>query len=107
IRVMRAAGTVGHCPPVNLQESSMVSATRNISPLIDASEALARAVDEVAHCVVAVLASRHGPASGVLWRPGVVVTTAHTIRRDDGIRVVLPDGTRSDAVLAGVDTSTD
>ena len=85
----------------------MVSATRNTSPLTHASEALAEAVDQVARCVVAVLASRHGPASGVLWRPGVVVTAAHTIRRDDGIRVILPDGARSDAVLAGVDTSTD
>ena len=85
----------------------MVSASRSTSPLTDASEALAQAVDEVAHCVVAVLASRHGPASGVLWRPGVVVTAAHTIRRDDGIRVILADGARSDAVLAGVDTSTD
>jgi serine protease Do len=85
----------------------MVSATRNTSPLTDASEALARAVDEVAHCVVAVLASRHGPASGVLWRPGVIVTAAHTIRRDEGIRVILPDGAGSDAVLAGVDGSTD
>jgi serine protease Do len=85
----------------------MVSATRNSSPLTDASEALAQAVDEVAHCVVGVLASRHGPASGVLWRPGVVVTAAHAIRRDEGIRVILPDGARSDAVLAGVDGSTD
>ena len=85
----------------------MVSATRHTSPLTDASEALAQAVDQVAGVVVAVVASRHGPASGVLWRPGVVVSTAHTIRREDGIRVILPDGARSDAVLAGVDASTD
>jgi serine protease Do len=85
----------------------MVSASRNTNPLTDASEALAQAVDEVARCAVAVLASRHGPGSGVLWRPGVVVTAAHTIRRDEGIRVILPDGARSDAALAGVDGSTD
>ena len=85
----------------------MVSASRSTSPLTDASEALAHAVDEVSRVVVTVLASRHGPASGLLWRPGVVVTTAHTIRRDEGIRVILPDGARADAVLAGVDGSTD
>jgi serine protease Do len=85
----------------------MVSATRNVNTLTDASEALAEAVEQVARSVVAVLASRHGPASGVAWRPGVVVTAAHTIRRDEGIRVILPDGSRSDAVLAGVDASTD
>ena len=84
----------------------MVSATRT-SLLTDASEALAEAVDQVALCVAAVFASRHGPASGLLWRPGVIVTAAHAVRRDDGIRVILPDGTRSDAVLAGVDASTD
>jgi serine protease Do len=83
----------------------MVSA--KIDALTDASEALAEAVEQAARSVVAVLASRHGPASGVLWRPGVVVTAAHTIRRDDGIHVVLPDGARSDAVLAGLDASTD
>ena len=85
----------------------MVSATRNISPLTDASAALAEAVDHVARGVVAVLASRHGSASGVLWRPGVIVTAAHAIRREDGIRVILSDGVRLDAALAGVDTSTD
>ncbi|HTS53688.1 MAG TPA: trypsin-like peptidase domain-containing protein [Burkholderiales bacterium] len=85
----------------------MVSAIQDASALMAASEALAAAVDEVARAVVVVLASRHGPSSGVLWRPGVVVTTAHTIRRDEGIRVILPDGERSDAVLAGVDASTD
>jgi S1-C subfamily serine protease len=85
----------------------MVSATRNTNPLTDASEVLAQAVDQVAACAVAVLANRHGPASGVLWRPNIVVTAAHPIRREDGISVILPDGVRSDAVLAGVDTSTD
>jgi serine protease Do len=85
----------------------MVSATRNISPLTDASEALALTVNAVARSVFAVVASRHGSASGVLWRPGVVVTTAHTVRCDDGIRVVLPDGARAEATLAGVDPSTD
>jgi serine protease Do len=85
----------------------MVSATASSSPLTDASEALAQAVDQVARCVVAVVASRHGPASGVFWRPGVVVTAAHAIRRDEGISVIPPDGTRSDAQLAGVDASTD
>lgn len=85
----------------------MVSATGSTNPLTDASEALAQAVDRVAHRVVTVLASRHGFASGVLWRRGVIVTAAHTLRRDEGIRVILPDGAGSDAVLAGVDGSTD
>ena len=85
----------------------MGSATENTRSLTDVSDALAQAVDEVERSVATVFASRHGPSSGVLWRPGVVVTTAHAIRRDDGIRVILPDGSRSDAVLTGVDAGTD
>src|SRR6476661_4414870 len=54
IRAMRATGTVGHCRPVNLQESSMVSANRSTSARTDASEALAHAVDEVSRVVVTV-----------------------------------------------------
>ena len=82
-------------------------ANPNIHVLSEASEALADAVEDVGRSVVAVHASRHGSASGVLWRPGVVVAAAHTIRRDDGIRITLPDGSRREATLAGVDASTD
>jgi len=79
----------------------------NIHVLTQASEALADAVEHVGRSVVAVHASRHGCASGVLWRSGVVVTVAHAIRRDEGIQVSLPDGSRTEAALAGVDGSTD
>jgi serine protease Do len=90
-----------------MQELAMAVANLNIHPLNQASEALADAVERVGHSVVAVHASRHGPASGVLWRSGVVVTAAHAIRRDDGIRITLPDGTQNEAALAGIDASTD
>jgi len=79
----------------------------NIHVLNQVSEALADAVEHVGRSVVAVHAGRHGSASGVLWRSGVVVTVAHAIRRDDGIQVSMPDGSRRDAALAGVDGSTD
>jgi len=82
-------------------------ASANTTVLTDSSEALAKAVEQVARHVVAIVASRHVAASGVLWRPGVVVAAAHTIRREDGLRVVLPDGGRLDAELAGLDVSTD
>src|SRR5215813_3774714 len=79
----------------------------NIHFFNQASEALADAVEHVGRSVVAIHASRHGAASGVLWRSGVVVTVAHTIRRDEGIQVTLPDGSRRQAALAGADGSTD
>jgi S1-C subfamily serine protease len=57
--------------------------------------------------VVAVHARRRIPASGVVWQPGVVVATHHTIQRDDDITVGLHDGTTVEATLAGRDPSTD
>ena len=85
----------------------MAVANVNIHALNQASHALADAVEQVGRSVVAVHASRHGAVSGVLWRPGVIVATAHTIRREEGIRITLPDGTQREAALAGVDASTD
>jgi S1-C subfamily serine protease len=85
----------------------MAVANANIHFFNQASEGLADAVEQVAQSVVGIHASRHGSATGVLWRSGVVVTVAHAIRRDDGIRITLPDGSRRDAELAGLDASTD
>jgi S1-C subfamily serine protease len=76
-------------------------------PLATLSNDLAAAVDTVGRSVVAVHARRRIPASGVVWQPGVVVATHHTIQRDDDITVALHDGTTVEATLAGRDPSTD
>ena len=76
-------------------------------PLAALSNDLAAAVDTVGRSVVAVHARRRIPASGVVWQPGVVVATHHTIQRDDDITVALHDGTTVEATLAGRDPSTD
>jgi S1-C subfamily serine protease len=76
-------------------------------PLAAFSEGLADVVERAGAGVVALQARRSYPSSGVVVRPGVVVTAAHTLRRDDGIAVVLPDGTATSATLVGVDGSTD
>jgi S1-C subfamily serine protease len=46
-------------------------------------------------------------SAGVIWRPGVIVTAEHTIRREEEITVTLPDGTDHPATLAGADAGTD
>src|ERR1043166_4132461 len=64
----------------------------------------------VARCkdtVVAVHARPRFSSSGVLWRPGVLVTAEHTLRREEEITVTLPDGTNQPATLAGSDPGTD
>jgi S1-C subfamily serine protease len=77
------------------------------SQLIELSNALAQATDRAAAATVAVHTEARGSASGVIWRPGIIVTSEHTLRRDEEIHVTLPDGRVVAATLAGRDSSTD
>ena len=75
--------------------------------LIEFSNALAQTTERAAASVVAVHTETRGSASGVIWRPGVIVTSEHTLRRDEEIQLTLPDGRVVPATLAGRDPSTD
>src|ERR1700693_3955170 len=75
--------------------------------LLDLSNQLAHAVEVGEQAVVAVNGRPHVPSSGVLWRAGVVVTTDHTLKRDEDLTVTLPDGRNVPATLAGRDAGTD
>jgi S1-C subfamily serine protease len=77
------------------------------SQLIELSNALAQATDRAAVATVAVHTEARGSASGVIWRPGIIVTSEHALRRDEEIRATLPDGRVVAATLAGRDPSTD
>jgi S1-C subfamily serine protease len=77
------------------------------SSMASLSSELAKLVEEFQPHVVAVHARSNYPSSGVHWRPGIVVTAEHTIRRDEDIQVTLPDGRRVDATIAGRDAGTD
>jgi S1-C subfamily serine protease len=72
------------------------------------SDALAQAVGAAEASVVRVEGRRHMPSSGIVWSAeGVVITAAHAIEQDDGIRVGTTDGRVVDAALVGRDPSTD
>jgi S1-C subfamily serine protease len=71
------------------------------------SNELAATVERTAPSVVAIHARHRYSSSGVIWKPGVIVTAEHTIRRDDEIRVTLPGGESAKATLAGADPGTD
>jgi S1-C subfamily serine protease len=71
------------------------------------SDDLVAAAEHAAAFVVAVNARPRIAASGVHWRPGVVVTAHHTVRRDEDITVTLGDGRTLPATLAGRDPATD
>ena len=77
------------------------------NPLIALSLELAATAERAGRSVVAVNARWRNASSGVIWRNGVIVTADHTIRREEEIRVTLPDGRSSAAELAGRDPGTD
>ncbi|MDQ3254935.1 MAG: S1C family serine protease, partial [Acidobacteriota bacterium] len=71
------------------------------------SQCLAAGVERVSSSVVAIDARPRVRTSGVVWRPGIVVSTNHTIRRDEELTVTLDDGRSLPAALVGRDAGTD
>src|SRR5687768_13849210 len=71
------------------------------------SNEITQAVRDIGKSIVAVDGRGGHTSSGIVWRPDMVVTAAHTIRRDAGIRVIAgPDSTAA-AQLVGRDRSSD
>jgi S1-C subfamily serine protease len=72
------------------------------------SNALADAVDRVGPSVVRVETGRRRPASGLIWSAdGLVVTSAHSLEREEGLEVVLESGQVRAAALVGADLASD
>jgi S1-C subfamily serine protease len=78
-----------------------------MSALSTLSDDLSGAVASASRSVVAVHGGRRFGASGVHWRPGIVVTADHALEHDEDIAVTMPDGSRAPAELTGRDPSTD
>jgi len=77
------------------------------NPLIALSIELAATAERAGRSAVAVNARWRNASSGVIWRKDVIVTADHTIRREEEIRVTLPDGHSAIAELVGRDPGTD
>lgn len=77
------------------------------NPLLSLSNHLASLVEQSGPAIVAINSDPRAAASGVHWRPGVVVTAAHTLRRDDEIRILTSSGEELKAEVAGRDPGTD
>jgi len=71
------------------------------------SQSMAKAVERISKTVVAIDARPRVATSGIVWRDGVIVSTNHTVQRDEEITVQLADGQRLPANLVGRDPSTD
>jgi S1-C subfamily serine protease len=77
------------------------------NPVTNLSNELAKIVQSASASVVAVHARGRFPSSGIHWRPGVIVTAAHTIRREEDIELSLGNGKTLPAQFAGRDRGSD
>lgn len=78
-----------------------------MSTLSDLSNDLASAVERASASVVAVHGRPRIPSSGVVWRPGLVLTANAALHFDEDLRVTLPGGDTVPAQLKGRDAATD
>ena len=83
------------------------SSSSTIGVLESLSNDLAGAVERAGQSIVAIHARRRIPASGIHWRPGIIVAAHHTIQREEDVTVSLADGATVAATLAGRDPTTD
>jgi S1-C subfamily serine protease len=79
----------------------------DMSTVMDLSNALAGAVATAARSVFAVHGRPRLPSTGVLWRPGLVVTASHTVESEREVTLTTPDGQSLAAQLAGRDPGLD
>ena len=77
------------------------------SELQTLSSELADAVEKAAPGIVAVPGRRGIGSSGIAWRENLIVTSSESVRGEEGIKVLLPDGRATTARLRGRDSGTD
>jgi S1-C subfamily serine protease len=75
--------------------------------LLELSNQISDLAQGVSQRVVAVQARRGYASSGVYWRQNLILSAAHTIRREQDIVVTLPDGRASKVELAGAEPGSD
>jgi S1-C subfamily serine protease len=75
--------------------------------LVELSNAMAAAAEKAGASTLLVNARRRMPASGIAFGTDLVLTADHVVEQEEGIRIVLPDGTQTGARLAGRDPGSD
>jgi serine protease DegQ len=71
------------------------------------SDSMAAAVEKAGAATVLVDGRRRYPASGIAVAADRILTADHVVEREEDIRVVLPDGSQTKAVLVGRDAGSD
>jgi S1-C subfamily serine protease len=84
----------------------MESSSKNQTAWNALSGQIAEAIEAVQDSIVTVHGGGRSTSSGVVWRPGVIVTVRHGLRRTDSLQVA-HQGEPFHAALAGSDAGTD
>jgi S1-C subfamily serine protease len=84
----------------------METAVENTGVWSGLSKSIAETIEAVQDSIVTVHGGGRSTSSGVVWRPGVVVTVRHGLRRSDSLQVA-HRGEPFVATLAGTDAGTD
>ena len=71
------------------------------------SRQIAETIESVADSIVTVHGGGRSTSSGVVWRPGVIVTVRQGLRRSDSLQVAYGGGDPVQATLVGADAGTD
>src|SRR6202163_866337 len=87
-------------------EDMMISGIQNSAVWNSLSKSISEAIEAVQDSIVTVHGGGRSTSSGVVWRPGVVVTVRHGLRRGDSLQVA-HGGEPFAATLAGSDAGTD
>ena len=75
--------------------------------LASVSDELAAAVERASRSIVAVHGRRRIPATGVVWRDGVVVTADHVLEREEDVTVSASGEDQLETTVAGRDPGSD
>jgi S1-C subfamily serine protease len=75
--------------------------------LLALSRQLEHLAEAAAHAVVGIRLHGRLVASGLVWKPGVVVTASHALEADDDLSVIVAAGKAASAQFAGRDPTTD
>ena len=85
----------------------MSTPSSNPSSLDAISDRIANLCDGIAPRLVVVHGPRHRSSTGIIWRPGLVLTAEEALEADEDILITRPDGNQVAASLVGRDPSTD
>src|ERR1700735_145206 len=87
-------------------EKIMEAATQSTGVWSGLSKQIADTIEAVQGSIVTVHGGGRSTSSGVVWRPGVIVTVRQGLRRSDSLQVA-QQGAPLQATLAGTDAGTD